>query len=166
MTKKKKSKGPHFIMPPNTLKKKAGDGGIPAHLLFRAQKAIDTNTENFKPYAHDLLTRLTLLVDRAQGAAKPPATTELTALIMQLKANGAMFRYNLISMVADVILRFLEHAPVLDKDVLDIVRMHNNILTVILNKEFTGDGGKQGERLTAELSRACGRYYKKFGIKI
>lgn len=165
MTKKDKNGSPRFIVPPNKLKEKVGDGGIPAHLLLKAQKAIDSNTEDFKPYANEFLGKLTHYVEHANENMSAARADDLAALVMQLKANGAMFKYDLISMVADVVLRFLENVTVIDRDVLDIIRMHNNILTVILKKDFVGNGGKQGALLTAELNNACARYYKKHGIQ-
>jgi hypothetical protein len=163
MADKKKSK---LITPRNVLKEKAGDGGIPANLLKQAQDIIENNDADFKPIAREYLDKLT----RHAGEARQSPTHARTAsewfgdFIMPLKANGAMFKYELITMIADVVMTFLDKIDTVNTDALDIVDMHNRILSVILKNDLKGSGGKEGVLLTRELADACARYYKKYGI--
>jgi hypothetical protein len=166
MAGKKKGNIPRFISPPNLLKEKVGEGGIPAHLLLKAQKEIEENKHNLKPFAEDCLTKLIGCVEHGRLHPADITVQDFMKLVMPLKANGAMFQYGLITMTADVILRFLDQVNHINQDALNILEMHNNILAVILKKEFTGTGGKQGQILTDELQMACSRYYKKYKISV
>ena len=82
---------------------------------------------------------------------------------MELKANGAMFEYPLISAVAGVLLNFLEVIPELNDDALDIVAVHRSTLNVIVTGKLRGGGGNDGAALLQELADACDRYFKKYG---
>ena len=74
-----------------------------------------------------------------------------------MKSNGSMFHYQLISMISDVMLRFLEKAKIIDKDFTDIFGVYLKVLEIILNKRLTGNGSKEGYALTQELHNACQR---------
>ena len=153
-------------MPENTLKTKVGEGGIPAYLIKRCQDYLESNPVDLTPYATRHLEHLIQLREKmGQGGTEVEAMTkEMVDIIMQLKSNGSMFHYQLVSMVSDVMLRFLENVTRLDNDFLDIFGVYNNVLGIILNKKLTGNGGREGYALTQELHNACLRYYTKYGI--
>lgn len=159
------ARSPTYVSPRNKLKEKAGSGGLPEHLLLRGQKYLENNPVDFTPYAGDLLKSLLSFmktVKHEQAADK--TISDLTKIIMQLKANGSMFHYQLISMTSDVVLRFMENVKRIDADFLDILRVYTHVLQVIVEKRLTGNGGNEGYILTEELHRACERYNKKYGI--
>ncbi len=159
-------KPPSFIKPENGLKKKVGDGGIPAYLIKRCQEFLESNPVDLTPYANRNLEQLILLREKIGygGADYEDTMKEIVDIIMQLKSNGSMFHYQLISMISDVMLRFLENIKKLDSDFLDIFGVYNKVLGIILNKRLTGNGGREGYALTQELHNACLRYYTKHGI--
>lgn len=161
----KKGAKPKFFNPPNRLKQKVGDGGIAANTLKKGQDYLDANKIDFEPYAKDFLKALKTFVEKAE---KSPDNQELTDSmikpIMELKANGSMFQYHLVSMIADVVLQFLETVQTLNKDVLEILKVHNKTLEIIIQNKIKGPCGKEGELLTQELYEACKRYYKKHNI--
>lgn len=80
---------------------------------------------------------------------------------MQLKANGGMFHYQLISDVADICLQFVESIKEYDAEVLEIIEAYENTIDVILENKLRGDGGPEGYELVMELHKACKRYFKK-----
>lgn len=154
------------MSPPNTLKKKVGDGGIPSYLIQRCQEYLESNPVDFAPYSTRHLEELFLIAKTIETGKMDDATIliKITNIIMQLKSNGSMFHYQLISMISDVMLRFLENVEKTDADFLDILSMHNRILQIILTKRLTGNGGREGYALTQELHEACLRYYKKYSL--
>lgn len=161
----KGKKKARFITPPNRLKEKVGDGGISEALLIKSQEFIENNTIKFEPIAQQYLAELkvALKAAKANPGAGRRAVDAMIRPIMQLKANGGMFRYHLVSHVANIVLQFLEKITVVDRDVCDIVEAHNNCLTIVITNNLRGDGGREGAALVKELQDACARYYKKHG---
>lgn len=162
------SKKPTFIAPNNALKRKVGEGGIPSHTLKKCQDYLESNPVDFTPYGLRYLDQLKQMKSLiAKGDVDQQATSKfLVDTVMQMKSNGSMFHYQLVSMVSDVMLRFLEEAKKLDKDFVDIFTVYINVLDIILNKRLTGNGGKEGYALTQELHNACLRYYAKHEIPV
>lgn len=159
-------KKPVFFDPPNKLKQKVGDGGIPAFLIKKCQEYLESNPVDFTPYATRHLDELIDLKTQIQSTKidNDTAATKITNIIMQLKSNGSMFHYQLISMISDVMLRFMENISTLNDDFIDILGMYNKILEIILTKRLNGNGGREGYALTQELHGACLRYYGKYNI--
>lgn len=160
------TKKPVFTMPPNTLKIKVGEGGIPAYVLKRCQEYLESNPVDFTPHAVRHLDQLKDVRAQMEKTAIDHETAKirLTNIVMQLKSNGSMFHYQLISMISDVMLRFLEKVERINQDFMDIFGMYNRILEIILTKRLNGNGGREGYALTQELHNACLRYYAKYGI--
>lgn len=160
-------KPPVFTHPDETLKQKVGDGGISADLIKKCQEYLDGNPVDFTPYAWRFLQRLEAI--RETIAAKKGDDTktllDIVNIVMQLKSNGSMFHYQLISMVSDVMLRFLEKVQTVDSDFLEIFDVYNKVLDIIINRKLTGNGGREGHVLTQELHGACMRYYAKHAIE-
>ncbi len=161
-------KAPVFTPASKALKKKVGDGGIPAHILKKAQDYLDSNPVDFTPYAAHYLEQL---VDARNAITKGDMDAEaglkkIVDTVMQMKSNGSMFHYQLVSMISDVMLRFMEHVKAVDKDFIDILNVYLKVLEIVINKKITGNGGREGYALTQELHYACERYYSKNGIEI
>ena len=159
---KKKAK---FHTPQNALRSKAGYGGIDPKVLARAEAYIENNDVDFTDIAKDILVRL----DKAVAAIRhdenrsKEGINRMVAPVMEMKANGAMFQYGLLTDVADILLDFLENADNLDDDAMAIVDIHRKTFSIIINGCLKGTGGVQGDILIKELDEACARYYKKHG---
>lgn len=163
-TSKSKAK---FITPPNRLKARVGSGGIDEKKIEAAQTAIEKADIDFLPMAQKFLEQW---IEATNEISSSPdkfqeSIERLIYPVMQIKANGGMFRYNLLSNVADIALQFLEEIETFDADVLKVVRAHENAVRVILANKMTGDGGRQGQELINELDKACQRYFKKLESK-
>lgn len=163
--KKKPSEKARFITPPNILRQKCGRGGIEPTRLEKGEEFIDTNPLDFSPYAFEIMGRLSAVVKQAKsGKIKGKEALDLlTRPIMELKANGGMFKYMLVSHIADIVLNFLESIDELNSDVFEIIDAHQNALSVIVTNKLQGTGGREGMALAQELDNACKRYYKKHG---
>lgn len=155
-----------FIVPPNILKQKIGSGGIDPKLLVKAQEVLENNTTDFRPIATSLLESLD---DAVKFARNNPATEIEPAIekmiypAMQLKAQGSMFRFPVITEISDILVNFLETITGVDADVLEIVEAHKLAIAAVITANMTGVGNPQGNELRESLMDACLRYYKSRG---
>ncbi|MCK5284079.1 MAG: hypothetical protein KAJ86_00685 [Alphaproteobacteria bacterium] len=152
-----------FINPPNTLKIKVGTGGLNDATIKRSQSYINDVKVDFAPYAKQYLEELekqsALLQKGAQNNAE--LKEKIIAPIMQLKAHGGMFKYQLLSDVADIALQFLEAINEINDDASNILNAHKNTMKIIVKNNLTGNGGSEGGKLIRELDKACKRYFLK-----
>lgn len=154
-----------FITPPNTLKSKVGSGGLSEDILDKAQKLLENNTVDFLPLGEMYLNTLMKGIETAKNASPDEDQEHLITLMlypgMQLKANGGMFHYPLVTKIADKLIQFLEVIEVPDIEAIEIVlAFHTTIRAVILGR-ISGDGGRHGDELIEALNDACMRYFDK-----
>ncbi len=153
-----------FIHPPNTLKEKAGSGGIPENLIRNAQVVMESFNSDFRPEARRLVAALDLALKEALRALQNGEQFNRDALVapvMQLKAGGGMFKYELISDVADICLQFMESVAEYNEDTFDVIKIHKTTIQTILGNNLRGNGGPEGYALVQELHKACMRYFKR-----
>lgn len=154
-----------FIVPPNLLKQKVGSGGLSDDILEKAQELLENNTVDFLPLAEMYLLSMMNGIEESKNS---PQGTDIEYLIstmlypaVQLKANGGMFKYPLVTHMADKLIQFLEVIEEPNKAALEIVlAFHTTIRAVVMGK-VSGDGGKHGEALIKALDDACVRYFEK-----
>lgn len=163
--KKEKKKKATYYNPPNKLREKVGIGGIDPLLLERAEEYLANNKMEILPYAEQMLNNInTIIADcRAGVISRKQAKERIIPPIMELKANGRMFRYTLVSEIAGVILDFLESVEDINDDGMDVLVVHQQSLNAIITNKLSGEGGREGRALAQELYDACRRYYKKHG---
>ena len=151
-----------LINPPNKIKEKVGSGGLDENIISKAQVMLENNTVDFKPIADMLIDVLAEAVQDAKGnVIKGEAAIE--ALIypaMQLKAQGSMFHYPLVTEISNILVNFLETVTEADKDVLDIIVAHKMAIKAVISGKIQGDGGKTGKDLRDALMDACNRFYR------
>lgn len=145
------------------LQQKIGMGPLDEKAVLECQKVIESNQVDFGPIGIAILDKLAAGLEKAKD---PSVTMEqmksiLTAPVMELKANAAIFHYALIGNLANIMLSFLEAILVMDKDAIEIVKAHHKSLHMILVRGMKGDGGEAGKHLEQELRQACDRYYNK-----
>ena len=154
-----------FIRPPNTLKQKVGKGGLSDDILDKAQKLLEENTVDFEPLANMYMTSLSNGIDMAKGFAPSDDIEEIIATMlypaMQLKANGGMFNYPLVTRIADKLIQFLEVIVEPEIEAVEIVLAFHTTLTAVVQGKVKGDGGKNGDELLQALTDACMRYFEK-----
>jgi hypothetical protein len=159
-------KQPNVIKASLKLQQKVGSGPLEEKAVLPAQKVIDTNQVDFEPLGLSILKKLedALVLSADPSIPMPKVKALLTAPVMELKANAAIFKYPLIGNLANIMLHFLEALIVMDKDAVEIVRAHHKTLHMIVVRKMSGDGGDAGKHLSTELQSVCDRYYhKKFG---
>ena len=159
-----------FSMPPNNLKSKVGSGGISDDILGKAESLLENNTVDFMPLADMYLNTLIRAIDAAKDmnvdALSDDDNESLIAGMlypaMQLKANGGMFRYQLVTRIADRLIQFLEVIAKPDIDALEIVMAFQATIRAIVLGRITGDGGRHGSELMHALEDACERYFERY----
>lgn len=154
-----------FMMPPNNLKAKVGAGGISDSILTKAQELLENNTIDFLPLAEMYLSSLKTAIENSNNCKpeddKEPIIASMLYPAMQLKANGAMFHYPLITRIANRLVHFLEVIADLDIDAFEIVLAFHTTMRAIVLGKIMGDGGKHGEELFEALDEACMRYFER-----
>lgn len=154
-----------FMRPVNMLKQKVGTGGLSDDILNRAQKLLEENTHDFKPLAIVYLASLMNGINMAKGYTESDDTEEVIANMlypaMQLKANGGMFQYSLMTVIADKLIQFLEVINEPDIESVEIVLAFHTTMEAVIYGEIKSDGGKQGKELIHALTDACMRYFAK-----
>lgn len=162
----KRKRKAEYIKPPNTLKAKVGSGGLSDQILEKAQALLENNSVDFQPLAEMYLGSM---INGIEFANRPENKADKEEIIssmlypaMQLKANGGMFHYPLVTKISDKLVQFLEVIDTPDIDAVEIVlAFHTTIRAVVLGK-ITGTGGRHGEELIAALDEACMRYFEKY----
>lgn len=144
-----------------TLQGKTGKGPLNPEIVKRCQTVIENNDFDFAPLAKDILAQLKTEITNLETANpnnKAPITKQIRAKVMELKANAGLFKYELVSTLATIMLHFLEEIEKFDQDVMDIISAHQTTISLIIKKEIKGNGGDHGHLLEKELLDACQRY--------
>lgn len=160
-----KQRSAEFLKPDNVLKKKVGDGGLDETILQKAQELLDKNDIDFTAQGQRYLTALKEGIRLAETQRSRFDTNTLLATIiqpgMQMKANGTMFGYPLVTKIADLMIRFTEVINELDNDALEIFSGFRTALNAVILGQIRGDGGQEGQDLYNALNDACQRYFDK-----
>lgn len=146
----------------HVLQAKVGSGPLDKATVTKCQKVMDNNDVDFAPLANEFLDKLKKAIDEAKSGHidLDQAKHIMTQPVMELKANAATFKYDLIGNLANVMLSFLEAIQKMDNHVIEIVNAHHKTLTAIIHNKMKGDGGANGKMLEQELKDACKRYFQ------
>ncbi|NCT40044.1 MAG: hypothetical protein GW778_00060 [Alphaproteobacteria bacterium] len=154
-----------FINPPNRIKEKVGSGGISDDILEKAQALLENNTVDFEPLAVMYLNALMAGIEKSKDSDPADDKEYLISTMlypaMQLKANGGMFHFPLISEIADRLIQFLEVINEPDLESIEIVLAFHTTMRAIIHGKIMGNGGDHGRDLLKALNKACVRYFEK-----
>lgn len=154
-----------FIRPANMLKVKVGSGGLSEEILNKAQALLENNATDFAPLAELYLKSLMNGIELAKNFNLKFDPEEVIASViypaMQLKANGGMFHYPLVTNMANKLVLFLEVIERADEDVVEIVEAFHTSIRAVVHAGIQGDGGAYGRELVEALESACIRYLEK-----
>ena len=156
-----------FTMPPNKLKGKMGAGGLPLHLIEKGQSYIQDTDIDFLPYAkkhlEEIAKHLQALKESEEGSKEQKEHLQhMTQNIMQMKAHGGMFDYQIMSSISDVVLKFMDATRVINNDLYQIVDAHNNSINLVIASKLKKDGGDTGAMIVSEMREATSRHLKKY----
>lgn len=154
-----------FIKLPNDIKAKVGSGGLAEETLNKAQKILESNTIDFQPLGETYLLSLLKGVEAAKniGSGDDPefVISMMIYPAMQMKANGGMFHYPLVTRISAKLIQFLEVVEVLDIEALEIILGFYGALKSVISGRLAGHGGQRGLELLKALDDACLRYFEK-----
>lgn len=150
-----------LITPPHEIKQKVGSGGIDPKLIQKAEQHIQQNKTDFAPIAETYLQMLDDSCDQFQkdGINDDSAFEALLFPLVQLKAQGGMFKYPLITEISGRAINFLEVIKALDNDAYEIISAHKMALKAVMDNDIKGNGSTEGAALTQALQDACIRYF-------
>ena len=148
------------------LMQKVGMGPIPQNLVDECEKFIRTNRIDFLPWALACMRDLNdaLLRSIAMDSFDEKLRQDMITPIMQLKASGTMFQNEPLTQLAGAMLHFLETIPALTRDVMDIVKANEAVLTAFLRDPHPNDMNEGKQRLILELKQACNRYAQRHNL--
>ena len=96
-----------------------------------------------------------LALNEARGLYEPQRAqfiqSRLLPVAMRLKNQGAVFGYPLVTDVAAHLYKYVEQHKSYDKAELNVVNNDVLLLQNILWKRISGDGGKAGQEILAQL---------------
>lgn len=166
---KRQKRKAEFIRPPNMLKAKVGSGGLSTDILEKAQALLENNAVDFLPLAEIYLVNLMSGIEQARQDYGLRGEEVLIAGMlypaMQLKANGGMFHYPLVTTIAGKLVHFLEIISDIDEDALEIVEAFHTTIRAVIMGRVSGDGGSHGRELMLALDEACERYFERYPEK-
>lgn len=151
-----------LVKPENTLKKKAGNGGFNETDLVKAQKGIDSNEIDFRPLGVDMLKELNDIMAgiKAGTITQEQYFDQLMYPLMQLKSQGALFRYPAVTHISQILIDLLENIKQIDANALEIVAAYAKSLQAMLTLQVKETDSKVAQELCKALSGACDRYFK------
>jgi len=155
-----------FIKPLDTLKSKVGSGGLTEEILNKAQILLESNNVDFLPMAEVHLATMMRYIDKAKNSSVGEDGEIVIAQIinsaMQLKANGGMFHYQMVTRISDKLIEFLEVVAVLEDDAIEILQAFHTSLRAVVHGRITGSGDKPGDELMQALEDGCLRYFERY----
>ena len=155
-----------FMTPPNILKAKVGSGGLAEDILNKAQALLENNNVDFGPLAEIYLEKVANGIEAAKKAKPSDDPEDIIGMMlyptMQLKANGGMFHYELVTKIANTLIQFLEVIEKADQEAVEVVSAFHTTIKAIIHGKIKGDGGAYGKELHDALLSACNRYFDKY----
>jgi hypothetical protein len=151
------------------LQSKIGTGTIEDEKIKKMEKTMEEAKVDFGPMANIFLNELAVAISKARTMTDTTMNSTdaviaaMTEPVMQIKANAAMFDYQLVGNLANIVLNFLENIEGIDKTVIEIVDAHQKTLSIIVKSKMMGTGGEYGLKIETELKDACKRYFNKRG---
>ena len=162
MTEFEKADTAEMISPQKKLKEKVGSGGLDKNIILKAQTQLESNETDFRPIGLQLVKVIDEAIKniRSEKMQGEPAIKSLLYPAMELKAQGTMFHYPLITDISDTFINFLETIKETPPDVIDLVIGYKMTIQTILTNGLKGDGGRVGKELQSALADVYKRFYK------
>ena len=155
-----------LVVPENTLKKKVGNGGFDQATLRSAQNMIENNTVDFRPMALELNAELRGVIETVNTTSytDPAHMGALMYPVMQLRAQGGLFHYPLITKTSHIFIDFLENITGLDATVMEISDAYGKVINAIVVYQLKDENSKDAKDICDALTGVCNRYYKRKNI--
>lgn len=148
-----------FVMPPDTLRAKVpaeGPGGVDAETLARAEAVIASMSGEYLEWVEDDLDAIEKVLRDLKVAAEPDRMHHIGRLFQlahDIKGQGGSFGYDLMTLIADQLCRFIETVEAPGATALEVIQLHVAALRVVIANRLEGDGGNEGRKLYGDLRK-------------
>ena len=151
--------GARIIRPNLTLNSKVtvgGPGAVDEAALERAEKVIESMSDDYLKWAKDDLTKLAKAFAGLKGG-QGDTGKHLDAVFSvshDIKGQGGSFEYDLMTIIGNQLCRFIE---TLDGKAgapeVEVIELHVNALQAVMAQKLKKDGGPVGKALLTGLER-------------
>lgn len=152
-----------LYVPKNVLKEKVGDGGFSEKDIQQAQEFIQETEIDFNPIALRYLKELKNTLSKYHG--DPSGSSNLRDMLldslMQLRAQGAMFGYESVTILTDVVVDLLDNLKKVDAKVVEIIEAYEKALSLLLGQGITKADDKVCVAMKTEMALTCKKYLDK-----
>ncbi|GER06956.1 hypothetical protein GCM10007972_19960 [Iodidimonas muriae] len=151
----------------NRLKEKThglggGKGGISPEALEKAEKALETLSEDYPDWVSGLITKLAeqhvRCVDTPED--RKDFFEEIHRIAHDMKGQGGTFGYPLITNFADSLSNFTSIKTDIDDKMVELVKSHVDAMRAVIKGRVKGEGGEIGQQLRKSLQKAIETYKK------
>ncbi|MGB0695596.1 MAG: Hpt domain-containing protein [Rhodospirillaceae bacterium] len=158
------AKYPQFTTPPPTFDGKVpmvARGGVDEAVLARAEQAVAALADQYGTWVSkdqdQLEIHLKALIRNPQRHDK--ILPLLFKCAHDMKGQGSLFGYDLITRIGNSLCRFIEMIPAEPgPDELQVITLHVQSMRVVVTEQLTDDGGTQGQELIEGLHRVLERH--------
>ncbi len=128
--------------------------------IAQAEAAVAALADQFLPSVRDEVETLKghLATARQAPGANAEAMRAAYEIVHVVKGQGGSFGYPLITDVGDLLCRLMHEGRDQDRRTLDLIDEHVRVLSYIIDRKLSGDGGDQGKALMDELNALNMRY--------
>jgi hypothetical protein len=121
------------FMPRNQLKEKAGSGGVDVSRVKVAEKRLKESSDTFPHISAKDFDQIEKGLDMAYEGKNIVQAKELVqSAASELKSNGGMFEYHIISDIAKSLFDFCDAIEGLEGRALTVVQLHVDALRVLM----------------------------------
>jgi len=147
---------PEFIEPPSTLRDKVSvtADGVDFAALEKAEKLIADMQGSYLDWVEEDLQKVSQLYERALKETDNRQTLfdDLFTVAHDIKGQGGSFNYPLMTVIGNLLCRFLERTKDEPKEShLPVIKVHIDALRLVIAQRMEGDGGRAGDNLVRGL---------------
>lgn len=155
--------GGTLINPPNKLGSKVtigGPGAVDEATLARAEQVITDMADSYLDWVKEDLIKLQSAFDalKTGGADSAAGLDAIFQVAHDIKGQGGSFDYNLMTIIANQLCRFIEGLEGKSGPAeVEVIELHVNALQVVIAQALKGDGGAVGEQLLSGLEQVIAK---------
>jgi hypothetical protein len=161
--------GARIIRPNLTLNSKVtvgGPGAVDEATLERAEKVIESMSDDYLKWAKDDLMKLAkaFAVLKAGGGDTAKNLDAIFSVSHDIKGQGGSFDFQLMTIIGNQLCRFIEGLKgVAGKPELEVIELHVAALQVVMAQKLKKDGGPVGKKLLSGLEQVIEKRSKGTG---
>ncbi|SIS86117.1 phosphorelay protein [Insolitispirillum peregrinum] len=156
---------PEFIQPPSTLKDKVAitNDGVDLDALEQAELLIAGMQGSYLEWVEEDLKKIYALYAQAQQetGSRKPVFKDIFSVAHDVKGQGGSFNYPLMTIIGNLLCRFLERLEAEDTEPKDshmaVVKVHIDAMRLVISQRMEGEGGRAGDNLVRGLNAALSK---------